>query len=57
MSPARLVLVAAIVAGVSYIGAGFLDLSPGMATAWKGAGRKRPSAMPATMHRSTQTER
>jgi len=34
----RLVLVAAIVAGVSYIGSWFLGLPPGLSTAWKGAG-------------------
>lgn len=38
MSAGRMVLIAALFAGVSYIGAGFLDLSPGAAIAWKGAG-------------------
>lgn len=38
MKVARLVLIAALVAGVSYIGSWFLDLPPGASTAWKGAG-------------------
>ena len=35
---ARLLLVAAIAAGVSYIGSWFLDLSPVASVVWKGAG-------------------
>lgn len=38
MSAVRLVLIAALVAGVSYIGSWFLGLPPGASTAWKGAG-------------------
>lgn len=38
MSTARLILIAAILAGVSYIGSWFLDLPPAAATTWKGAG-------------------
>lgn len=38
MTLARLVLVAAVVAGVSYVGSWFLDLPPGASTFWKGAG-------------------
>jgi len=34
----RIVLIAAIVAGVSYIGSWFLGLPPGLSTTWKGAG-------------------
>jgi len=34
----RLVLIAAIVAGVSYIGSWFLGLPPSLSTSWKGAG-------------------
>lgn len=38
MSPARIVLIAAILAGTSYVGGWFLPLSPAAATVWKGAG-------------------
>lgn len=38
MTLARLVLIAAVVAGVSYIGAWFLGLPPTASTIWKGAG-------------------
>ena len=34
----RLVLIAAVVAGVSYIGSWFLGLSPALSITWKGAG-------------------
>lgn len=34
----RIVLIAAVVAGVSYIGSWLLGLPPGLSTAWKGAG-------------------
>lgn len=34
----RLVLAAAIAAGLSYVGSWFLDLPPALAVAWKGAG-------------------
>jgi uncharacterized membrane protein YhhN len=34
----RVVLFAAIVAGVSYVAAWFLDIPPGLSTTWKGAG-------------------
>jgi uncharacterized membrane protein YhhN len=38
MTPARLLLIAAILAGVSYIGSWFLDLPPVVSVIWKGAG-------------------
>lgn len=38
MSAARLVLWAAIAAGVSYVGSWFLDLPPAASVVWKGAG-------------------
>ena len=38
MTPARLLLIAAIIAGVSYIGSWFLDLPPAASVVWKGAG-------------------
>jgi uncharacterized membrane protein YhhN len=39
MTPSRLVLLAAIVAGTTYVGSWFIpDLPPGASTAWKGAG-------------------
>lgn len=38
MSLPRLVLIAAVVAGASYVGAWFLGLPPAAATTWKGAG-------------------
>lgn len=38
MTAARIVLAAAILAGVSYVGSWFLDLPPAAATTWKGLG-------------------
>ena len=52
MSAARLILFAAVVAGVSYIGSWFLDLPPAAATTWKGAGVSLLAVYAATQARS-----
>ena len=52
MSPAgRLLLIAAITAGVSYIGSWFLDLPPNASVVWKGAGVVLLAAFAATQAR------
>lgn len=38
MTPARLILIAAILAGASYVGSWFLNLPPVASVVWKGAG-------------------
>ena len=54
MSPAaRLLLIAAITAGVSYIGSWFLDLPPTASVVWKGAGVVLLAIFAATRARGT----
>ena len=38
MNAQRLILIAAILIGISYVGSWFLGLPPAAATTWKGAG-------------------